>query len=832
MAAAFFFPLTAAADAWEEDAEDGADSERVVSADEIWGAEDVLENLKRLQIVAGGNLRMEGSYAGLDELDVAGGKLTLSDSASLSGSAIRIAGNGSVRLQGFSGIAEVDHLTIQKGMLELRESSVISGAVLEDGSIGGVLELGTEGGLLLEGASYIDIGRVRSEGGTIEIRATPWVTMEEDPESGEMMPTTYPGGDLRAGVFHAAKGATRVVLGGGDLPEDPDASVFGSAKLSVSELLVEREASLNIELMRGGRFVVGSSLWEHGTNAEMLPGSQHPDAGALVIGDRFVLSENLSIKVGEGLENGIRQNLRVARSGVIELDGPNARLVGGVGTWTHFDLGAILWIFPEALPELPEEVPDEPSEEGESVASLEDDGLESPAQSSLAIQNLDVIESLDFSEGKVTGLENLTVYVGTEGETGDLFYGADGKLHILLNTPEYQGRLANLTKAVWLKRKDIFTPQYFRKLFLYTEPQNTAANLVRVAGSTAAIGTRERMTADMTELSGNLAEAVRTLDLRGRVPVPAPRDALMRKVPEVLTSIPVLIDASAGQSRTSVPIPELGLTQTVKSDDTTVRGALVLGHGELRFGLYGAFTESDFKKQDEDTELPLSGSSERAVVSLFAEVPKDEHRFILDLTWSEAADQAKVPSAGEFLHAEGVKRSLWSFGAMSQYALFTNLSHKQFDWTATGLAGLRVWKWDDAEALWQAESGDILKTRESGSHAVSATLGVRFEGGINFANRGLFAEWLPRRIDGSLTAAIHGLQTNSSSMTVRVPGIEDASGTLPVADLPGFRMSADAKAGIQFPQTRVEVTGSVMKAGSRLSAYSVGARLSWLFNEI
>ena len=421
MAATFFFPLTAAADAWEEDAEDGADSERVVSADEIWGAEDVLENLKRLQIVAGGNLRMEGSYAGLDELDVAGGKLTLSDSASLSGSAIRIAGNGSVRLQGFSGIAEVDHLTIQKGMLELRESSVISGAVLEDGSIGGVLELGTEGGLLLEGASYIDIGRVRSEGGTIEIRATPWVTMEEDPESGEMMPTTYPGGDLRAGVFHAAKGATRVVLGGGDLPEDPDASVFGSAKLSVSELLVEREASLNIELMRGGRFVVGSSLWEHGTNAEMLPGSQHPDAGALVIGDRFVLSENLSIKVGEGLENGIRQNLRVARSGVIELDGPNARLVGGVGTWTHFDLGAILWIFPEALPELPEEVPDEPSEEGESVASLEDDGLESPAQSSLAIQNLDVIESLDFSEGKVTGLENLTVYVGTEGETGDLF---------------------------------------------------------------------------------------------------------------------------------------------------------------------------------------------------------------------------------------------------------------------------------------------------------------------------------------------------------------------------------------------------------------------------
>lgn len=69
-------------------------------------------------------------------------------------------------------------------------------------------------------------------------------------------------------------------------------------------------------------------------------------------------------------------------------------------------------------------------------------------------------------------------------------------------------------------------------------------------------------------------------------------------------------------------------------------------------------------------------------------------------------------------------------------------------------------------------------------------------------------------------------------MTVTVPGIEGARGTLPVADLPKFQMSADAKIGIQFPQTRVELTGSVMKAGSRHRSHAVGARLSWVFNEV
>ena len=70
---------------------------------------------------------------------------------------------------------------------------------------------------------------------------------------------------------------------------------------------------------------------------------------------------------------------------------------------------------------------------------------------------------------------------------------------------------------------------------------------------------------------------------------------------------------------------------------------------------------------------------------------------------------------------------------MTECPLFGDLGSTRVDWTVTGLSGARVWKWGDAEALWQAESGDVLKTRESGGYAVSATLGGRIAGGINFA---------------------------------------------------------------------------------------------------
>lgn len=812
--------------------EDEWTSERLVAGEEVWGPGDFFE-LNRLEIASSGNLRIEERSGSIGEIAVAGGALTLGEWAYSFAGSTEISDRGRLRLEGQSQM-EIENLSLSEGVLELRENSEINGIPGEDGSTGGVIHLGEAGRISVEGNSMINMGMVRSEGGTIEIRATPWIEEGFDSDTGESIETVHQGGLFNAEVFHAAKGTTRVILGGGDIPDNLEASVFGSARFRVGDLLIDPDAAMRIELLKGGRFIVGPNEW---SNADQLAHTAHPDAGTLVIGTDFLLAGNVAIQVGEvdeGRAGSLSQNLLVARDGVIELDGPNAKLTTGEGTWTHFELGSILWIFPEAVPEVPDEAPDEKPDDpaGDGSASVPDgnDAEETPREPLIA--DRDAVESLDFSKGKVTGLENLTVYVGTQAETGDLYYGADGKLHILIQPPAFEGPLANLTQAVWLKRKDVFTPQYFRKLFLYTEPEATAANLVRVAGSTAAIGTRERMTADMTMLSGNLSDVVRTLELAGRVPVPVEEDSILRKIPEVMTSIPVMVDASGGRSRTSVPIPDLGLNQTVTSDDTTIRGAFVLGKGDIRFGLYGAFTESDFNRHAEESRLPLTGSSERALVSLFAYVPVEEKRVTMDLTWSEAADKVRVPSAGEFLHAEGVKCSLWSFGLMTECPLFGDLGSTRVDWTVTGLSGARVWKWGDAEALWQAESGDVLKTRESGGYAVSATLGGRIAGSINFAAKGIFEEWLPRRIDGSLNAAVHGLTSDSASMTVTVPGIEGARGALAVADLPKFQMSADAKLGIQFPQTRIELTGSVMKAGSKHRAHSVGARLSWVFNEV
>lgn len=543
--------------------EDEWASERVVAGEEIWGPEEDLSFISRLEIAPSGSLRIEANAGTFDELALQGGALTLGEWAYSFATNTEISEQGRLRLEGQSQM-EIENLSLKNGLLELSENTQIAGAVDDEGSIGGAILLGEAGRISMEGGSAVNVSWFQAEGGTIEMRATPWIEEGADPESGESFETVYQSGLFNAEVFHAAKGTTRVILGGGDIPDNLEASVFGPARFRVGDLLIDPDAAMRIELLKGGRFIVGSSEW---SNADQLPGDAHPDAGTLVIGKDFLLADNVAIQVGKGTakaEGGLRQNLLVARDGVIELDGPNAKLTTGEGTWTHFELGSILWIFPEAVPQVPDEPdeepevdPDNPSDDGAGIVPEENDGEDAPREPLIA--DRDSVESLDFSKGKVTGLENLTVYVGSEGETGDLYYGADGKLHILIQPPAFEGPLANLTQAVWLKRKDIFTPQYFRKLFLYTEPEHTASNLVRVAGSTAAIGTRERMTADMTMLSGNLSDAVQTLELEGRVPVPVEEDSILRQIPEVMTSIPVMVDASGGRSRTSVPIPDLGL---------------------------------------------------------------------------------------------------------------------------------------------------------------------------------------------------------------------------------------------------------------------------------
>lgn len=86
----------------------------------------------------------------------------------------------------------------------------------------------------------INMGMVRSEGGTIEIRATPWIEEGFDSDTGESIETVHQGGLFNAEVFHAAKGTTRVILGGGDIPDNLEASVFGSARFRVGDLSSRR----------------------------------------------------------------------------------------------------------------------------------------------------------------------------------------------------------------------------------------------------------------------------------------------------------------------------------------------------------------------------------------------------------------------------------------------------------------------------------------------------------------------------------------------------------------------------------------------------------------
>lgn len=94
-----------------------------------------------------------------------------------------ISDRGRLRLEGQSQM-EIENLSLSEGVLELRENSEINGIPGEDGSTGGVIHLGEAGRISVEGNSMINMGMVRSEGGTIEIRATPWIEEGFDSDTG------------------------------------------------------------------------------------------------------------------------------------------------------------------------------------------------------------------------------------------------------------------------------------------------------------------------------------------------------------------------------------------------------------------------------------------------------------------------------------------------------------------------------------------------------------------------------------------------------------------------------------------------------------------------
>lgn len=735
--------------------------------------------------VTGAEALTEGAYEAHDAVEVRkGGSLTMSGGALISTTDFTLTG-GSVSLTGDgTAVYAGGTTTLAGGVLTLDDGAAFDGLDLSgSGECVGRLVLGPAAELVLRGGAVMSMAGLEATGGLIRVEIRDAADAEKHMllEAGDFVVK----GDVRIELGAAAPRAAADGMGGAVAATRPAAFAADSVR-------VEEGGRLFLRVSEGGVFTWGKA-------GGLPPRTDQADAGRLQIAtDARITNRHFLHVGGAATEAAGAPNLFVASGAVLELRGEAAGIKTEAGTWTHFDSGAVIWL---------------------TSGNENDDNVPDAFR----------LTQVDFTEGRVTGLDTVVVRVNSSLKEGEIHFLEDGSLGVRMNGLVFSGPVGDLMNGIYDARRDVTTPSWYRGLFFASATAADAAESVMKIGSVAAAaGTRVRLAQKTAGLSFELLDALDAADLRGSVPKRADENAFVRSMPAVMTNIPVMIEAKSGETRTETDLPALGAANVVRTDDTTVQGAFVLGHGDWRVGLFGAFIESDFSNDAPSTFLPFTGSSEAAVVSLFAAHPLWEGRLLLDLAWSEATDSLSAPAARDTLRAEGVKRTLWSAGAAWERTLFAGDA-----WSVVGRVGLRGWHWEDSEAQWTAVSGTVLKVEEPGGDAFSASLGLAARTGFNLPRVGGFlGDWLPTRVEASLWGDLTGMTGSRPTLTLSLPEVTDARGSLPGAAPEHFRMSAGGSVAVQFPETRLELSGAALRAGGGIRSHMLSARLVWRFNEV
>lgn len=712
---------------------------------------------------------------------------------------LRITGEGALHL----GPGAV--LTAKEVALEGKACLEVDGTEAWWDAPGSRVLISDEAILRVDGGGEFLSEALETRGGTIEVTGTARQAAGED---GVQNAAGF-------GTLRVRAGTTRLAIGGADRYglDDDTALSFGRARAGFRKIVLEDGARLQVEIGQGGRLHWGGDFWGNLTD-QVSDG--HPDSGTLAVtGGGKTLLPGMYFTVGEGSATAFDRglNLLVNPGGMIELDGPDSRLVLGEGTHAHFEPGSVIWVLDEVT--------------GAYALSAADAG-DGPAR-------LD--GRLGFSEDQVTGFENLEILFGEDRTSAYCYFNEEGRLVYLLQAPDFKGPFGPMLEAVWRNRQNVLLMTDFYRKLLHRDPATAGENLAAIALATTVNGTRERMAAQVMQRSVLLSDALRTLELRGSVP-PA-RDGepglLARHMPEVMKAVPIFLDVSAARSHVgaSASTGSEVRRRLAVLDETVVRAGFVLGRNDWRFGLEGLFSDASQRREKAGTSFRVNGfSSEMSGVTAFVRHRHDGTEFIADFGWLESADKARVPVLGNSVSTEDAKRTLWTAGVLFRQEV---AAWERFGgWRLDAFAGLRGTEWKDAQAVWSAQGGEVLRTREKGGFGASATLGAALEGGTDLHYPGLpgiIVSRLPTRIDCAANGALHAGTFPGGSMTVSLPAAQGVRASLPVEKPSGMRFSAGLILGLQFPSTRLEVSGTTFRAGSAYRTHAVSARLSWRFNE-
>lgn len=720
-------------------------------------------------------------------------------------SAIQIASGATLRVAEDSFFPSFNRVTVNTGgTLDIRASE----NAWEEDEVGvpGTLELAAGSRLQLDAAGILTTGRTVTSGADIVVSGTARGEAFEDAQQNVLGMST----------LKLTQGDTHIRVGGADrFGFATDAVIpFGRSRVAFEALDMAADARLVVEIGNGGRVHWGADPWT--ANSDQYGDMErHPDAGTLMISGAATITPNMYWTVGETATSAWQrgQNLLVVRDGIVELNGTDAKLDFAPGTRVTFEAGAVLWITTESS---------NTRAANSSNGTLPDEG---------------VLWQLDLSNAQVMGLGNLSILYGEEQQELYFTVNEAGQIAYMLRPPAFEGPFQPILEALWANRK---TPiEFYRNFFVQTSPAVAGKHLAAIASATTMNGTRERMAAAGVERSMALSDMVRAMELQGSVPQKTNKEdkegVIARRMPEVLKSVPLFLDVATGRARVRANAPAAGLARRATSDETTVRAGFLLGKGDWRFGLEGLFMDTDFRESRAGSSLVLTkGSSEMTGVTLFSRYRANDTEWIADVSWLEAVDKVGVPILRESVTTDDAKRTLWSVGSFLKRTV-VGTTGAENDWGLTVFGGMRGWWWRDAKAHWEAKGGEILCTNEKGGLGVTGTLGTGIEGGQKLRSDwapNFLAAYLPTRIDGGVRAALHAGHFPGGHMAVSLPtgmGATDVTVDMPIEKSSNFRASADVSLGLQFPETRVELTASTLTAGRRYRAQSLSARLVWRY---
>lgn len=574
-------------------------------------------------------------------------------------------------------------------------------------------------------------------------------------------------------------------------------------ELSVSRVFVEAiessdDAGLRLSINGQSNVFIGegASLAESNYDLDPRP--------VLSLLGELNLTSGTTICVGCDASSS-EHSLRVAETGVLEIQNASAVLTAAAGTRIAFEPGAELWFTdPEVL-------------------NIDEDN------GTVSVDTAALLTSLDIAEAEIEG-EILTKF-GTSGVfQGTLSKSSEGDLALTFDGIAYHGELRDMITLLYVKRNSLTMPGGIKKIFdenQWDSIEGASRTVVWLGLLSNSNGARERMASLISETSTDLYRHIDSARREGHQILSD--DESEERLFKWMQDIPVTLEIKTGEAETNVNVPTDKRSKRERVDFTTISGSLVAGVKDwgLKFGFYGLFSTAD--SQWLMSYLRTNGETDTVLASVFALKEYDADELLFDISYAESEENVAVTGLSPtYESVGGIKRRIYSAGLMWTHHLF----ERDF-WSLRTVLGLRAVRWEDVDTtLGTTYSRNELQTTEKGSVSGLATAGAILSFGKDFSWSGfnpLVAEYAPRRADVRVAAYATGLTSKSPDVSVSVPGVAGASGTLTADHLARFRWNADVTLGLQFPATRFEVSAGASRAGSRYESYSLGGKFAWTF---